>query len=171
MGSAISPIVVILYMKEFEAKALSTSPHPQVCGRFVYDTFVVIKSTHKEFLKQINSIDEGIQFTTVNTKADGSMTFLDTLVILQFDGSLMTTVLRKPTHTYQYLLWDSLHAVSAKYSVISTLFYRDKAVCPTSQQLQEEHEHLQKVLTTCKYSRWALNRMKNKKQCCCPVKG
>ena len=29
-----------------------------------------------------------------------------------------------------------------------------------TQQLDEEHEHLQKVLTTCKYLRWALNRMK-----------
>ena len=44
--------------------------------------------------------------------------------------------------------------------MISTLFHRTKAVCSTKQQLQEEH--LQKVLTRCKYPRWALNRIKNK---------
>ena len=130
--------------------------------RFVDDTFVVIKSTHKEFLKHINSMDEGIQFTFENTKADGSIPFLDTLVIPQSDGSLITTVFWKPTHTDQYLQWDSHHTISAKYSVISTLFHQAKAVCSTSQKLHEEHEHLQKVLTRCKYPRWALNRIKDK---------
>ena len=123
------------------------------------DTFVVINVVHKdEFLQCINSIDEGIQFTSASTKVDGSMPFLDTLVIPQSDGSLMTTVYRKPTHTDQYLQWDSHHALSAKYSVISTLYYRAKVVCSKQQQLHEE-EHLQKILTRCKYPEWALNRM------------
>ena len=70
---------------------------PQVCGRFVDDTFVVIKSAHKEeFFTHINSINDGIQFTGENTRVDGSMPFLDTLVIPQADGSLLTTVYRKP---------------------------------------------------------------------------
>ena len=64
--------------------------------------FVVIKSAHKEeFLTHIYSIDEGIQFTVENTKADGSMPFLDTMVIPQSDGSLATTVFRRPTHIDQ----------------------------------------------------------------------
>ena len=77
MGSPINPIVANLYMEEFKAKALSTSPHPpSLWKRFVDDTFVVIKSTHKEeFLNHINFIDKGIQFTAENTKADGSMPF------------------------------------------------------------------------------------------------
>ena len=68
----------------------------------------------EEFLKHINSIDEGIQFTAENTKADGSMPFLDTLVIPQSDGCLITTLFRKPTHTDQYLQWDSHQAISEK---------------------------------------------------------
>ena len=93
MGLPISPIVANLYMEEFEAKGLSTSPHPHLWKRFVDDTFVAIKSTHKEeFLNHINSIDKGIQFTAGNTNADGSMHFLDTIVIPQSDGSLITTV-------------------------------------------------------------------------------
>ena len=84
---------------------------------------MVIKSAHKEeFLNHINSIDEGIQFTAENTKADGSMPFLDTMFISQSDDSLTTNVFRKPTHTDQYLQQNSHHAISAKYSVISTLF-------------------------------------------------
>ena len=103
-----------------------------------------------------------MQFTAENTRADGSMYFLDTLVLPQADESLLTTVYRKPTHTNQYLQWDSHHAISAKYSVISTLFHMAKDVCSTKQLLDEEHEHVQKVLIICKYPRWALNRMKNK---------
>ena len=93
-----------LYMEEFEAKAVSTSSHPQgLWRRHVDDIFVVIRSAHKEeFLNHINSIDEGIQFTAENTKADGSMSFLDTLVTLQSDGSLTTIVFRKPTQIDQY---------------------------------------------------------------------
>ena len=92
------------------------------------------------------------------------MPFLDILVIPLSDGngSLITTIYRKPTHTDQYLQWDSQHAISTKYSIISTLYHRPKTVCSNQQHLHEEQEHLQKVLTRCKYPEWALNRMKKK---------
>ena len=71
-------------------------------------------------------------------------------------------VYRKPTHTDLYLQWDSHHTIAAKYSVVSTLCHRAKAVCSTQQLLDEEEKHLQKVLTENKYPNWALNRVKNK---------
>ena len=51
-------------------------------------------------------------------KEDGSIPFLDTIVKPEADGSLSITVYRKPTHTDQYLQWDSHHHLSAKFSVI-----------------------------------------------------
>ena len=33
MRSPLSPIVANIFMEEFEAKALRTAPHPQVCGK------------------------------------------------------------------------------------------------------------------------------------------
>ena len=155
MGSPLSPIIANLYME-----ALNTAPNPpSLWKRFVDDTFVVIKRCHQEeFFKHINKIEETIQFTAENTHADGTLPFLDVLVIPQPDGSLATTVYRKPTHTGQYLQWDSQHAISAKYSVISTLFHRAKEVCSSNQHLVKEQEHIKQALTTCKYPRWALNR-------------
>ena len=67
-----------------------------------------------------------IQFTVENNKEDGGIPFLDTIVKPETDGKLSTTVYRKPTHTDQYLQWDSHHHLSAKYSVISTLTYRSQ---------------------------------------------
>ena len=90
------------------------------------------------------------------------MPFLDTLVTLRSDGSLSTTVYRKPTHTDLYLQWDSHHTIVAKYSEVNTLHHRAIAVCSNQQLLEKEEEHLQKVLLENKYPIWALNRVTNK---------
>ena len=127
------------------------------------DTFVVMKKIHKEeFLTHLNSVDKNIQFTNEETRPDGSMPFLDILVTPSIDGRVNTTVYRKPTHTDQYMHWDSHHTISSKYSVVGTLHHRAKTICSSKQLLQQEEEHLSKVLMNCKYPTWALNRVKMK---------
>ena len=74
------------------------------------------------------------------------------------------TVYRKPTHTDQYLHWDSHHAITSKYSMIGTLYHRTRTVCSNPNQLQNEEKHLFKSLSKCKYPHWALNRVKLKSQ-------
>ena len=83
MGSPISPIVANLYMEDLETKAIQSAPYPPAFWkRFVDDTFVIIKSSNKqEFLDHINSIDSNIQFTSEESREDGSMPFLDMLII------------------------------------------------------------------------------------------
>ena len=77
---------------------------PRLWRRYVDDTFVILqKSQKEEFLQHINSVDPSILFTTEEAKQDGSMPFLDTLVTPQEDGTLTTSVYRKPTHTDLYL--------------------------------------------------------------------
>ena len=164
MGSPLSPIIANLYMEAFEEKAINTAPTPpSLWIRFVDDTFFIIKKTQKESsISHINTIDEKIQFTMEDSREDGSMPFLDTLITPCSDGSLSTRVYRKPIHTDLYLQWDSHHTIAAKYSVVSTLHHRAKAVCSTQQLLDEEEYHLQKVLRETKYPNWTLNRVKNK---------
>ena len=162
MGSPISPIVANLYMESFEVKALQSLPNsPSVWKRFVDDTFVIMKKAHKEeFLTHLNSVDSNIQFTTEEPRPDGSLPFLDILVTPDKDDRLNTTAYRKPTHTDQYLHWDSHHAISVKYSVVGTLHHRAKTICFNNQLLQQEEEHLQEALMNCNYPIWALNRVK-----------
>ena len=56
--------------------------------------------------------------------------------------------------------WVCHHAISSKYSVIDTLHYRANSICSSPELLQQEEQHLKKVLTKCKYPVWALNRVK-----------
>ena len=130
--------------------------------RFVDDTCVVIKPAHKqEFLKHIYSIDPHNQFTSEDSKPDGSMPLLDMMITPREDGRLSTTVYRKPTHTDMYLKWDSHHPISSKYSVVGTLHHRAKTICSSPHMLQKE-DHLSKVLTRCKYPTWRINKVKMK---------
>ena len=127
------------------------------------DTFVIHKEVNKQaFLQHINSVDHAIKFTVEDNKEDGSIPFLDTIVKPEADGTLAITVYRKPTHTDQYLQWDSHHHLSAKFSVIHTLSHRAKTVCSKPELLQQKKDHLRKALTKCKYPKWALEKVEKK---------
>ena len=78
----------------------------------------------------------------------GSLPFLDTLVTIQPDNTLSTSVYRKPTHTDQYLHWDSNHHITAKQSVYNTLAHRAKTVSSTQDLLDKELSHIKQLSTT-----------------------
>ena len=106
--------------------------------------------------------DPAIRFTVEDNKEDGSIPFLDTIVKPEADGSLSITVYRKPTHTDQYLQWDSHHHLSAKFSVIQTLSHRASTMCSNPELLQKEKDHLRKALTKCNYPKWALDKVEKR---------
>ena len=122
------------------------------------DTFVI----HKEANKQGFSVDPAVKCMVEDNKEDGSIPFLDTTVKPEANGSLSISVYRKPTHTDQYLQWDSHHTLSAKFSVINTLSHRAKTVCSNPELLKQEKEHLRKALTQCKYPKWALDNVEKR---------
>ena len=127
------------------------------------NTWVIQQQAHKQlFLDHINSIDPSIKFTVKGNQENGAIPFLDTLVKPEADSSLSNRVYCNPTHTDQYLQWDSHHSLSAKYSVIGTLIHRAKSLCTTTGLLDEELQHLKEALVWCKYPRWAINEVQNK---------
>ena len=127
------------------------------------DTFVIQKEVNKQdFLQHINSVDPAIKFTVEDNKEDRSFPFLDTIVKPEADGSLSISVYRKPTHTDQYLQWDSHHNLSAIFSVINTLSHRAQTGCSNPELLRQEKEHLRKALTQCKYLKWALDKVEKR---------
>ena len=163
MGSPISPLIANIFMEEFEVKALQSFPNPpSMWLRFVDDTFVINKAEHsQDLLQHINNQDPNIQFTVEPTQ-QGSLPFLDTLVTIQPDNTLSTSVYRKPTHTDQYLHWDSNHHITAKQSVYNTLAHRAKTVSSTQDLLDKELLHIKKALHHCQFPNWALNQWEHR---------
>ena len=163
MGSPISPLIANIFMEEFEVKALQSFPNPpSLWLRFVDDTFVINKAEHsQDLLQHINNQDPHIQFTVEPTQ-QGSLPFLDTLVTIQPDNTLSTSVYRKPTHTDQFLHWDSNHHITAKQSVYNTLAHRAKTVSSTQDLLDKELSHIKTALHHCQFPAWALNQWEHK---------
>ncbi|KAI8516208.1 hypothetical protein Bbelb_047890 [Branchiostoma belcheri] len=159
-GSPVSPIVVNLYMKKFEKEALSTFPDtpPANWFRYVDDTWCRLqKRIADKFFDHINNIDSNIKFTQ-ETSHDNSLPFLDSNVTVQEDGRLSVDVYRKPTHTDQYLDFNSHHPLEQKLGVIRTLFHRADSIITSDEAKSKEHSHLKNALNKCGYRTWTFNK-------------
>ena len=156
MGSPVSPIIANLYMEEVEAKAIRTAlKSPSVWLRYVDDTFVKIHEYFvNDFTEHLNSIDENIKFTT-EPEMEGKLPFLDSCTTLNDDGSLDLTVYRKPTHTDQYLNFNSNHHLQHKRSVVRTLINRANCMVTKPEQKDAEVRHVKSALKANGYKEWA----------------
>ena len=113
MGSPVSGVIANLYMEEFEERAIATATYkPKIWKRYVDDTFTVFGKSYVDgLLQHLNSQQPTIRFTMEIEKDNTIISFLDTSVSRDSNGLLTTTVYRKPTHTDQYLAYDSHHPI------------------------------------------------------------
>ena len=96
-------------------------------------TIVVPKSQVDTLLAHINTIEPS-RFILERENAEGCLPFLDVLLHHNNDGTLFTSVYRKPTHTDKYLNFDSHHPLMHKVAVVRTLVSRANALCSTSRR-------------------------------------
>ena len=159
MGSPISMIVCDGYMEDIEERAISTAPHPPHWWfRYVDDTHTKLdKEFAQEFTDHLNSLDPDIKFTT-EEEEEGGLAFLDTNTVKCEEGSLKVTIYRKPTHTDQYLSFESNHPLDHKLSVVRTLMHRAHTVITEEQDRKQEVDHVTKALKNCGYPDWAIRR-------------
>ncbi len=141
MGSPLSPIVANIFMENFEEKAISSFHRPpKIWKRYVDDTFVVIsKFAARTFFAHLNSQNQAIKFTAEYEKLEGTLPFLDCLIVRDPDGKLQTTVYRKPTNTGRYMQFNSSHSLSTKRGFIKGLFLRAQRICSTENLLLKEN--------------------------------
>ncbi|KAI8501443.1 hypothetical protein Bbelb_207140 [Branchiostoma belcheri] len=78
--------------------------------------------------------------------------------VVEEDGNLRFEVYRKPTHTDQYLAFDSHHPLEHKLAVIKTLFHRADNIVTSDQAKTDEHRHLRSALAKCGYQNWTFNK-------------
>ena len=158
MGGSASPVIANLFMEHFERVALQNSPiPPKIWYRFVDDTCVILRKTDTEaFFEYINSQNPHIKFTC-EPEVNGQLAFLDTKITRKESGSLDVTICRKPTHTDQYLHFDSHHPISHKLSVIRTLNYRAQTAVTDPEERTKELDHIKGALSRCGYRQWAFD--------------
>ena len=167
MGSPVSAVIANLYMESFEEQALKSCPPecaPRIWKRYVDDTFIVThRSAAADLLKHVNAQQPSIRFT-METESDNRIAFLDTLVHRDTDGRLATTVYRKPTHTDQYLAYDSHHPQSVKRGIVKCLYDRASRIVTKPQCTALEKQHVASALVSNGYPRSFLNRVSKKKK-------
>ncbi|KAK3741220.1 hypothetical protein QZH41_005673 [Actinostola sp. cb2023] len=130
-------------MEELESKAIATyaSP-PRIFKRYVDDIVCVIKRRDIDtFHQHLNSQDPNIKFTVERYFPEG-LPFLDTLNVVNADGSIDISVYRKKTHTGRYLHFESHHPSMHKASVIRTLNNRACSIPTQEQSKREEQQHV-----------------------------
>ena len=148
MGSPVSA-VIYLYMESFEEQAITTRSYElRIWKRYVDDTFTVLdRENVDDFLQHLNNQQPSIRFT-METEKDNKLAFLDTAVLREPDGRLTTSVYRKPTHTDQYLAYDSHHPQSVKRGIVKCLYERAKRLVTKPSIISEEKKHLSSVLVS-----------------------
>ena len=95
---------------------------PRWWKRYVEDTYTVLrKDQDQSFTEYLNMVDEDIKWTTegevvkevevegMENRMERGLAFLDTLSVINEDGTIKTRVYRKETHTDQYLNFQSNH--------------------------------------------------------------
>ena len=146
MGKSTSSPLSDIYMEDFEAAALanyptgdnSISPSEVILFwvRKADDTLTAIHNDHIQPLHDyLNSIHPDIRWTK-EVEQDGRIAMLDVQIIRNPDGKLNFDVYRKPTHTNQYIPFDSHQPLSHKLSTIHALTRR-AALIPSTDELKK----------------------------------
>ena len=126
MGKSTSSPLSDIFMEDFEQAALANyptgdsaiSPSDVILFwlRKADDTLVAVHKDHIHPLHHyLNSIHPDIKWT-IETEQNGRIAMLDVLIIHNPDASLSFDVYRKPTHTNQYIPFNSHQPLSHKLS-------------------------------------------------------
>ena len=159
MGSPVSVTIANLVMEDAKERALATvETPPRFWKRYVDDTSTALPSQRiNEFLDHLNSMEPSIQLT-VEVESNGRLPFLDVLLEREEDGSISTTVYRKPTHTDRYLDFSSHHPLAHKIAVVKTLHGRAEAISSSVVHKDDEVRHVRRALDVNGYPRGVVER-------------
>ncbi|XP_046349649.2 uncharacterized protein LOC124130598 [Haliotis rufescens] len=117
-------------MTYFEQQALTTSPSNLFAG--------TKQGQNPTLLLHLNQQHPRVQFT-IETEKDNQLPLLDVLVSRSPTNRIQTSVYRKPTHTDQYIHFNSIHPLRTKTGIVSTLTKRAINLSSAGPKLEIEH--------------------------------
>ena len=140
----LSVVMVNMVMEDVEKRALETFTTPLKCWKqYVDDVFCIApKDLVASLFQHINNIEPSIQFTLESENAQGYLPLLDVQLQRSDEGSISTSVYRKPIHTDKYLDFTSRHLSTHKNAVVRTLFSRANTHSSSTQHLRSECERI-----------------------------
>ena len=106
MGSPLGPVLANAFMVHLEETIVpQLGDKMKTWRRYVDDTFTVVeKGTIDEIISVLNNFHPNIKFTH-EMEHQQQIAFLDVLLKKQQDGTLQTSVYRKPTNNSIYIHW------------------------------------------------------------------
>ena len=153
MGSSISPPLAMMYLEYFESHLYESKIPDNIKAkewkRYVDDCFIVYEhgeAVFDEFLRQLNRLDEHINFTVERSKTGTevglpsevveALPFLDFMVTRCLDPQSDTLsnkigIYRKACHKGSYVHAFSSQPTSVKRAVIRNMFLRAFRYCDT----------------------------------------
>ena len=146
MGTICAPAYANIFMAEFEQKYV----YPLIKDksilflRYIDDIFMVWTKSEKQlkdFMSELNQKHPSIKF---DYKFDcKQIEFLDTLVYIDQQNKLQTTLFRKSSDRQNFLNAKSEHPYSLKKSIPYSQALRIRRICST---FQEYHSHSRKLI-------------------------
>ena len=135
MGTRLAPTYANLFMAHFEDKFVYTyEKQPLIWIRFIDDIFYIWPHGQFEldkFIKHLNSIHKTIKFTSESSLTN--VNFLDTVVHLNDDNTLTTSLYVKPTDSASYLHYNSAHPRHCIREIPYGQFLRIRRICSNEQ--------------------------------------
>ena len=145
MGTVAAPPYATIYMGKFE----ETYIYPEInndClfyARYIDDIFFIYTGGEAkllEFLTNLNTKHDSIKFD--HEKSMQFIPFLDTLIYIDENRQLQTTLYTKPTDTHNYLHFKSTHPKHLKQSLPYSQALRLRRICSDSNEFKKHCETL-----------------------------
>ena len=138
MGSPLGPVLANVFMVHLEEtivpQMLTNMP---TWRRYVDDTFTLVKKGKRdEVIALLNSFHPNIKFTH-EVEEEQKIAFLDVLLHKEENGSVQTSVFRKPTNNSIYIHWQSYAPNQWKVGTLSGIIRRAYEICSIKHWLRK----------------------------------
>jgi len=138
IGASVSVAVAEIFVHaSIERKRKRMEKQPIMFYRYIDDIFGVFQGTEEDlqgYHKGLNTLHPDLKFT-LEFNAQ-KLPFLDTLVYVDKEGFLQTTVYHKPSNTHQYLHFQSSHHPNLKKSLPFSQGIRIKRIVSDPEHLE-----------------------------------